>query len=304
MKTRRMRGVAALTILLAAGSLLPGCQSTRPESGTAADLGPGAAAGAAPPRFNEYILRAVDLLANDPNRVGRGYGPGAFTQDLGFGDQGVLTASPKVPQTMCVAAQLEVLVEALRLYSTDKTDPKPYTFLPKKTWERLGPKDLRGEFWLVSGANSSGAADALTNRGMGAKVTFETLKPRNFVNFNRANGSGHGVVFLNYLDRAGNELPNFSTDVAGFKYFSSQGKATTGGLGYRYAFFHPECPNNLPPGKQRDCGVIRSASQRMLNTGYAAMPTSWRHKDPAALAATAPEGKFDEGYFTGETTDE
>jgi hypothetical protein len=138
---------------------------------------------------------------------------------------------------------------------------------------------------------------------MGWKVTFEQLRPGDFVNLNRANGSGHGVVFMSYLDIAGNELAAFSPGVAGFKYFSSQGTATNGGLGFRHAFFYPNCPTNLGPDKRVDCKVIRSASQRLLNTGYVSMPSDWKHPSAAGLAA-APEGTFDSGYFTGETGEE
>ena len=251
-----------------------------------------------PRRFNAYILRSVDMLSRE--RGGLGYGDYAFTQDLLFGNQGILRASPRHPLTMCVAAQLEVLVEALNIYSAETNDYAPFTFLPKRTWERLGPTDLRGQIWMVERANASGAADALRNFGMGEKTTFEQMEPGDFMNFNRTTGKGHGVVFLAYLDAAGNAIGAYSTEVAGFKYFSSQ-KTETHGFGYRYAFFDGQCPR-LPDGRVPDCRIIRSPSQRFLNTGYALMPSLWRHTGfgPPAGFADLPEGTFDADYFDGE----
>src|SRR5579863_8618316 len=62
--------------------------------------------------LNPYVLNAVHALAEKYSSMG--YANQAFTHDLAFGNQGVLVASKK-PLTMCVAAQLEVLVEALDL---------------------------------------------------------------------------------------------------------------------------------------------------------------------------------------------
>lgn len=289
-----LRRLLTVGILLASGFVVASCASQRPTR-TAALAGP-------PERFNAYILRAVDMLANDPLRAGRGYGNFVFTKRLDFGNLGQLSSTNE-PKTMCVAAQLEVLVEALNLYSKETQDFSPFKYLPKKSWESLRPTDLRGMIWIVEGANSSGASDAFKSKGMGVKVTFETLQPGDFVNLNRANGSGHGVVFLSYLDASGNELATYSPAVAGFKYFSSQGTADNGGLGYRYAFFYPQCPNNLGPGKRVDCKVIRSNSQRLLNTGYVSMPKLWKLPGVGALAA-APEGEFNADYFTGQTEEE
>jgi len=69
-----------------------------------------------PESFNSYVLRTVQMLAE--TRAALGYGAAAFTRDLQFGDNGTLKASGP-PKTMCVAAQLEVLVESLNLYAKE-----------------------------------------------------------------------------------------------------------------------------------------------------------------------------------------
>jgi hypothetical protein len=262
--------------------------------------------------LNSYVLKAVTLIANE--RSGLGYDQASFTRDLQFGDNGILPAS-NPPFTMCVAAQLEILVTALDQYFQETGDDSPFHFLPVESWKRLRPNDLRGQIWIVENAPSNGAADAFYNFGMGHKLAFKDLRPGSFLNFNRNNGSGHGVVFLGFLDRNGNDLKQYSDQVAGFKYFSSQGQkgAAGSGFGYRWAFFSDVgCPT-LSGGRKRDCGVIRSDSPKLLNGGTVYNPKSWDKRRAAeqllqSQNITDPrllqEGGFDANYFTGITTDD
>jgi hypothetical protein len=272
---------------------------------------------AAPPdgSFSAYVVAAVEMLNSDKNRAGQGYGSRSFTEDLKFGDNGTLKASG-APLTMCVAAQLEVLVEAFNAYSAQTGDYKPFHFIPKVFWERLRPLDLRGMIWMVKNSQSTGAAYAFEHFGMGKRLPFKDLFPGTFINFNRTNKSGHGGVFLGFIDKDGNDLAVYSGAVAGFKYFSAQGAKKPkpiSGLGKRWAFFSDAgCPSNLPDGHLRDCGIIRSEEHGLLVGGYVSIPTDW-DKDKANGAvltdndATVPEltteGTFDAAFFTGVTTD-
>jgi hypothetical protein len=261
--------------------------------------------------FGLYILKAVKALGEQ--RAGKGYGPGTFTQDLTFGDDGILKATHP-PMTMCVAAQLEVFVEALDIYTRETKDFSPFHFVPKTTWERLRPLDLRGQIWIVQHSPSTGAAHAFENFGMGKRIPFKDLFPGTFLNFNRTNKSGHGVIFLGFIDKSGSDLPTFSDQVAGFRYFSAQGAhKPDGGLGYRWAFFSDaKCPT-LSADKKRDCGVIRSEKNNLLVGGYVKAPKTW-DQDRAAgqilsgQEASDPtltrEGRFNGKYFTGVTTDD
>lgn len=262
--------------------------------------------------FNRYILRAVDFLAQ--NRAGLGYGMSAFTADLKFGDNGTLKAGNGTPRTMCVAAQLEVLVQALNMYANETGDNSPFHFIPKVSWERLRPLDLRGQIWIVSNSPARSAADAFANYGMGARVAFNALTSGSFVNFNRTNRTGHAAIFLAYLDANGNDLPRYSDAVAGFRYFSSQGRdSPDGGLGFRWAFFSDiGCPT-LTGNRKRDCGMIRSESGNLLVSGIVRNPRSWDQKKAAEqvlqLRQTADprflrEGEFDFNFFNGLTTDD
>jgi hypothetical protein len=263
------------------------------------------------PPLNGYVLRTVQMLAQ--TRAGLGYGAAAFTRDLKFGDNGILKAS-NPPLTMCVAAQLEVLVESLNLYAGETGDYSPFHYVPRDTWEKLRPLDLRGEIWIVDHSPSHGAGDAFINYGMGERISFKELTPGSFLNLNRTNSTGHAVIFLGYLDKDGNDLKSFSTQVAGFKYFSSQGKSSPdAGFGYRWAFFSDmSCPT-LSGNRKRDCGVIHSENANLLVSGFVKSPREWDQRKAAeqvlhAHEATDPqlltEGSFNAGYFTGVTTDD
>jgi len=262
--------------------------------------------------FDRYVLAAVAKLFKE--RGGLGYGNYSYTHDLRFGDAGVLKAT-RPPLTMCVAAQLEILVEALNIYANETGDYKPFHHMPKTMWTRLGPLDFRGMIWIVKRKTSNGASSAFERYGIGHKLAFKDMFPGAFLNLNRTNGGGHAVVFLSFIDKNGDDLNNYSSDVAGFRYFSSQGKADRpgGGLGYRWAFFSDKgCPK-LTDGRKRDCGVRRSEENGILAGGYVSIPTSWdREKANSAILdnneASDPEllieGTFNSEYFRGETTDD
>jgi hypothetical protein len=217
---------------------------------------------------------------------------------------------------MCVSAMLEVIVIAMAIYATETGDYSPFHYLPKKSWERLSPVDLRGQIWIVKHSDSLGTAHALQNFGMGTVGDFRTLKPGAFINLNRNNRTGHAVVFLSYLDSKGDALAEFSSAVAGFKYFSSQGTETKGGFGYRYAFFSDAgCPV-LSDGRKRDCGVIRSNNSALLHAGTMAHPQAWnkaqaleqlereafhmKNGDTEMLV----EGDYDARFLSGKTIDD
>jgi hypothetical protein len=266
-----------------------------------------------PNDFNKYVLGTVDMLAT--NYGGKGYEKnGAFTHDLKFGDNGEFKAVLP-PFTMCVAAQFEVIIEALNQFYKEKVSTFPFHFMPRVYWSRLRPHDFRGEVWIVDYSPSHGAADAFVNFGMGERVPFRDLNPGDFLNFNRSNKTGHAVVFLGYIDKEGHILSKYEDSrVAGFKYFSSQGQGhPDGGLGYRWAFFEDAgCPA-LDDSRKRDCAILRTENNNYLVGGFLRVPTAWDQKkaadyilqgnsiqDPRLLE----EGTFNANFFTGVTTDD
>lgn len=224
--------------------------------------------------FNDDILAASDRLFGDHG--GRGYEINSyFTHDLVYGDGEVIPAN-HAPLTMCVAAAMEVIVEAMQGWYGTARDKSPFAKLPAASWRRGTPTSIRAHVFMYAGTGSNGTAHALERFGIGRVVPFADLRPGDFMNFNRESGSGHACVFLSYLDEKGNDLTSFSPEVAGFRYFSAQGKnSPDAGLGYRWAFFAGKGPARLDGGRRTDRGVIRSSRQSLLCCGYMLHPTRW-----------------------------
>lgn len=265
-----------------------------------------------PPRsetFNDYMLKAVAEIAAKWGLLG--YDSAALTHDLEYGTQGLILAT-KPPRTMCVAAVLEVIVTAMQIYAKETGDQTVFDFLPKKSYETLSSSHIRAHLWVNHEINAGGSADAVRHFGMGMTVPFKELKPGSVINLNRENGTGHAVVFLAFIDLQGKEHDTWSSDVVGFRYFSSQGgyDAGAGGFDYRYAVFSKHGSPTMP--YKRDLGVIESDDQLYLNTGTIYAPslwlrTSWSGPPPASpLVPPRPElvTIFDAKRFNGRTADD
>jgi hypothetical protein len=252
--------------------------------------------------FNAYILKSIDYLYSKYGLLGYDISS-ILTHDIQYHTFGVITAR-HAPLTMCVAAQMEIILTAYEIYSRETGDYSVYDYLPKSSFENLSITDIKGHIWVNPAFNANGTADALINFGMGERRTFENLNPGDFVNINRTTKTGHAVTFLGYIDNTGKILPKYDSGVVGFKYFSSQGGAAAGagGLDYRYAVFSkfgcPEMPY------KRDCEVIYSTDQKMLNTGTMLSPKFWTHVMPQANVSEAGETTLNRKFFNGKTTDD
>ncbi|MBI4351777.1 MAG: hypothetical protein HY550_10075 [Elusimicrobia bacterium] len=252
--------------------------------------------------FNSYILKAIDYLyvayglkGYDINSI--------LTHDIVYHTFGVIPAR-RAPLTMCVAAQMEIILTAFELYAGETGDYSVYNYLPKRSFEGLGITDLKGHIWVNHAFKADGTADALMNFGMGERRAFENLTPGDFVNLNRTTKTGHAVAFLGYIDSIGEIQEQYNSTVVGFKYFSSQGRlaAGEGGFDYRYAVFSRfGCP--VMPYK-RDCEVIYSADQRLLNTGTMLSPAYWTGVMPQASDENTGETVLNRAFFNGITTDD
>ena len=251
--------------------------------------------------FNAYVLKAVDYLYGKYGLLGYDINS-ILTHDIEYHTFGTLKAR-HAPLTMCVAAQMEIILTAYEIYAKETGDYSVYSCLPKRSFEGLAVTDLKGHIWVNSAFNANGTADALINFGMGERRVFENLTPGDFVNINRTTRTGHAVTFMGYINSTGKMQTQYNSTVVGFKYFSSQGGAAAGagGLDYRYAVFSkfgcPEMPY------KRDCNVIYSADQRMLNTGTMLAPAFWTGQLPQA---TGEEGEttLNRSLFNGITTDD
>jgi hypothetical protein len=247
--------------------------------------------------FNEYVLAAIDYLWAEYRLLG--YDSAVLTHDIPYGSYGVIESTGG-GKTMCVAAAMEIILTAMTIWAEDRPDETVWDFLPVTSWQTLAATSIKAHIWVNHSLDSWGTADALVHFGMGENVPFEQLRPGSFINLNRTTGSGHAVVFLAFIDAAGNESATHHDGVVGFKYFSSQGgfDVGAGGLDYRYAIFEEFGALDMPGA--RDLHVIYSTDQDWLNTGEMWAPSAWiaeRYEPPAG----AEPSWFDASYFDGVT---
>lgn len=256
--------------------------------------------------FNEYIMKAIDyldlkyrLLGYDINSV--------LTHDIEYLDQGVIKRTNGA-LTMCVGAVLETILTAYDLYYQETGDDAPYRYLPMRSYQYLKQTDLKGHIWVNKDFDSFGTADALYNFGMGIRLKFSELKSGDFININRTTKTGHAVVFISYINKLGQELPEYDDSVIGFKYYSAQGRKAQGegGFDYRYAIFGkygcPEMPY------KRDCNIIYSDNRVFLNLGRMLMPNLWDRNKAQKMMTDFSKNReqtiFDGDYFNGLTIDD
>ena len=176
---------------------------------------------------------------------------------------------------MCVAAAAETMIEALNLYAKETGDDEAFDKLPISSWNGGNLTSIRANLFRFTGTNSSGSADTFQRFGIGKIVPLEQFQPGDFVNFSRTNNSGHAVIFLSFIDRAGADLGSYSAAVAGFRYFSAQapGKPDAG-FAYRWAYFDGMCPAVRDPVRLRDCTMVRGT----VVGGYLDSPPNWPGK--------------------------
>lgn len=113
--------------------------------------------------------------------------------------------------------------------------------------------DMRVD-WFVRELDGPGASVAFETRGLGIEVdSFDDWKAGDFVQFWRRSGSGHNVIFLDWItDDAGNRL--------GMDYWSCNGPSSTDGPGTNDEYF----------------GTHTSAMDPLLMyAGRAYMPEDW-----------------------------
>lgn len=113
--------------------------------------------------------------------------------------------------------------------------------------------ELRDD-WFVRELDGPGAAYALDRWGLGVEVeSFDDWRPGDFVQFWRNDGSGHNVIFIDWVT-------NGDGDRTGIRYWSCNGSSSTDGPGYNEEYF----------------GTTRASIDASLTTaGRAALPEDW-----------------------------
>ncbi|MDO9573853.1 MAG: hypothetical protein Q7I94_02570, partial [Candidatus Contubernalis sp.] len=96
-------------------------------------------------------------------------------------------------------------------------------------WDNL--HDFVLNWYAASGSKrTNNIVLAVEKYGIGKRINrLEDVQPGDFIDFDRENGGGHAVVFINWIREADGRI-------IGFKYWSSQG--STGGINYNEEYFN------------------------------------------------------------------
>jgi len=300
---------SSAAIVIGATADIPSAALSQPPSGST-------------PGFNDHMIAAVEMLASSRAGGGYGgprprdmsY---AFTRNLSYPGSQSIPQSPATAArdaaythaTMCVAAVAEVMIEAINDYEAKRKGKPGYVDpaarLPLSMMTRSSLTSLRPYLWIQSDENdvfrysagevprarsggrivsalSRGSAHAFSIFGMGEELPFGALRKGDVVNLNRTSGSGHAVIFWNYIG-ADNKPSSAPAGAIGFTYFSAQGPklgSEGGGFAFRDAYFAAH--SGASTGHKKDPGVIlrqdpaRRQPQLYLNTGRLWMPEHWR----------------------------
>ena len=181
--------------------------------------------------LNDYVLTAIMdyqgrsypyLLNNDYANYN------GVTADIRYQGQLLLRAHPSGNRAShCVGITFEVFFKAMQTrnqaigLAADSFSDMNFAELQDFMllwYAAAGPKEV------------SNPAYAIVKYGLGQEITsWEAAKAGDFIDFSRSNGTGHSVVFLNWIREAG--------EIVGLRYWSSQ--ESTDGIGYRSEYFSP-----------------------------------------------------------------
>lgn len=155
------------------------------------------------------------------------------TQTLTYQGKVLLRAHPSGNKAShCVGITFEVLFRAMQQRNRE-AGLSPDNFNGMSYYELF---DFVLNWFAASGAKeSSNIAIAVEKYGIGKRLyELEDVEPGDFMDLNRANGTGHTVVFINWI-REDNRI-------IGLQYWSSQ--PSTGGINYNEEYFRIKAPNS------------------------------------------------------------
>jgi len=144
------------------------------------------------------------------------------TEDLVYRDRLLAKAHPnKTRCSNCCGLTFEIFFRSMRLRNIQKgLDPDDFNGM---TWDDLFNMML---IWFIVGKGDS-PREAIEYYGLGTKIMdFEQAKPGDFMDISRNNGSGHSVIFIEWMRDAQGKI-------TGLKYFSSNSR----GVGYLAEYF-------------------------------------------------------------------
>jgi len=211
-----MAEVAASSSKAPAAAAAPSAKGAEVKSEAKAEL----------PAFNKMVLAEI---ARYPTDGTHGYwwpksGEGKYdgvTQDLYYQGVKVLSGEPQ-KRTFCCGLTLEVFLNAWNKYLEQNPEAAKATKLTPQEWAKFQ------RLWFVEKLNGPGPSVALEQYGLGRTVSMEEALPGDFVQLWRHSGSGHSVIFLDWVrDDQGK--------ITGLRYWSTQ--TSTKGINETVEYF-------------------------------------------------------------------
>ncbi|CAN5386969.1 hypothetical protein BH09SUM1_BH09SUM1_31920 [soil metagenome] len=179
------------------------------------------------PEFNRLVLEQIGKFPTNgehkywwPKHGESKYD--GVSEDIFLNGEKVLSGEPK-QQTFCCGLTLEVYMKAYEAWAAKHGQPA----------HALKPADIPKfrTLWFVEDANGPGPSVALEQFHLGKTVTMEQALPGDFVQLWRHSGSGHSVIFLDWVkDEKG--------EITGMKYWSTQ--TSTDGIHENEEHFGPK----------------------------------------------------------------
>lgn len=164
------------------------------------------------PTFNDYVIQTIETYDNNgtlPYSWVSGYE--GVTQNLSFKGKVIARANPDSSHSSyCCGLTFEVYYKSLMRLVKDRD--------LKDAIDGLSAEDMEDflSVWFVQEVKGDGPGLALEKYGLGYQIDkMEDVKKGDFVQIWRTSGSGHSVIFMNWII-------NENGDTTGMHYWSTQ----------------------------------------------------------------------------------
>ncbi len=184
--------------------------------------------------FNDYTVDILEQYPTDgthPYKWVNTYT--GVTRDLYYKGQRIAQANPDGSQSCyCCGLTFENFFRSIQLLFDDldqTEDVNGMTFSDMKYFLYL---------WFVQSVNGDGPGIAMETFGIGDRIeNWENVKQGDYLQFWRTSGSGHSVIFIEWIDSP-------LGDKIGIRYWSTQG--STSGIDYNNEYFE-DSGGNIDP---------------------------------------------------------
>ena len=173
--------------------------------------------------FNDYVVSMMKSYPTDGTHQYYWPSSGGWsgnTRDLYY--RGALFAKgDSFGRCYCCGLTFEVFFRAYEAYC--KAKGWPFVI---NNFDSSALSKFKGQ-WFGSDGNRKTLLNAIVSNNLGRGISFEQAKLGDFVQLWRNNGSGHSVIFVEWVKNG--------QTITGVKYWSTQ--SSTNGIGYRIEYF-------------------------------------------------------------------